>query len=129
MRARMAAIKVVRRRARRAVFAGPVEAGVAAADALLKTPSHPSPVPMHVCTHYRGGTGEVLQFRNLGCNAKHEVTARREKLPANLRELPNGTDIMVTFATGSVATMACNWVATVRKAGVDMLANSDAEKP
>ena len=85
-----------------------------AADALLGVPT-----PMHVCTHYRGGTGEVLQFTNLGCNTKHVVTTEKDKLPANLRNLPEGTDIMVTFATGSVATMACNWVATVRKAGVN----------
>jgi hypothetical protein len=73
---------------------------------------------LHVCTHYRGGTGEVLQFTNLGCNSKTVVTAARERLPENLRNLPRDTDIMVTFATGSVATMACNWVATVRTAGV-----------
>ena len=90
------------------------------ADALLAggDASAAPATQLHECTHYRGGTGEVLQFSNLGCNARHEVTARREKLPANLRGLPNGTDIMVTFATGSVATMACNWVATVRRAGV-----------
>ena len=85
----------------------------AAADKLLGVPT-----PMHVCTHYRGGTGEVLQFTNLGCNTKHVVTTEKDKLPANLQNLPEGTDIMVTFATGSVATMACNWVATVRRAGV-----------
>ena len=40
------------------------------------------------------------------------------ELAPSLRGRPNGTDVMVTFATGSVATMACNWVATVRRAGV-----------
>ena len=76
------------------------------------------PVSLFECTHYRGGTGEVLQFTNLGCNEKHLVSAAHERLPASIRERPKGTDIMVTFATGSVATMASNWVATVRKAGV-----------
>lgn len=89
----------------------------AAADRLLRLDGH-ADVSLHVCTHYRGGTGEVLQFTNLGCNAKHVVTAPRERLPESIRNLPKDTDIMVTFATGSVATMACNWVATVRRAGV-----------
>merc|ERR1719247_3301541 len=73
---------------------------------------------MHACTHYRGGTGEVLQFRNLGCAAKHEVLAPRESLPAAVRDLPPDTDVMVTFATGAVSTMAVNWVETVRRVGV-----------
>ena len=74
---------------------------------------------MHHCTHYRGGTGEVLQFMNVGqADEKHVVTASRSKLPPQLRELPKDTDLMVTFATGSVATMACNWVKTTRAAGV-----------
>lgn len=46
------------------------------------------------------------------------VTASRDKLPPQLRNLPKDTDLMVTFATGSVATMACNWVETTRRAGV-----------
>ena len=150
---------------------------------------------MHICTHYRGGTGEVLQFTNLGCNSKHvvtaaantcicgcqrmhthahacmrmmhacicmhthayacirvhqvtaplerlpptgrtcitrlrmhaytcmrmclhahtcicmhQVTAPRERLPPSVRNLPEGTDIMVTFATGLVSNMDTNWV-------------------
>jgi hypothetical protein len=91
-----------------------------AADELLRTRAATTTetVELHRCTHYRGGTGEVLQFTNLGCNAKHVVTTAREKLPENIRNLPKDTDIMVTFATGSVATMACNWVANVRRAGV-----------
>jgi len=75
-------------------------------------------VPLHVCTHYRGGTGEVLQFRNLGCAGKHEVLAPRKYLPPNVRDLPQDTDVMVTFATGAVSTMAVNWVETVRRIGV-----------
>ena len=68
-----------------------------AADGLLAiaTPGAATSVPMHMCTHYRGGTGEVLQFTNLGCNTKHVVTTEREKLPENLRNMPEGTDIMV----------------------------------
>ena len=76
------------------------------------------PTTMNVCTHYRGGTGEVLQFRNLGCQGKHEVLAPRENLPDTVRQLPVGTDVMVTFATGAVSTMAINWVLTVRRIGV-----------
>ena len=89
------------------------------ADGLLETQGGAPPVKLHFCTHYRGGTGEVLQFTNVGqADEKHLVTASREKLPPSLRGRPNGTDVMVTFATGSVATMACNWVETVRRAGV-----------
>ena len=97
-----------------------MSAFTSSADRLLSmgAPGLPATVPLHHCTHYRGGTGEVLQFTNLGCNSKHVVTTEKDKLPGNLRNLPEGTDIMVTFATGSVATMASNWVATVRKAGV-----------
>ena len=56
---------------------------------------------------------------NVGqADEKHVVTASRSKLPPQLRDLPKDTDLMVTFATGSVATMACNWVKTTRAAGV-----------
>jgi len=71
------------------------------------------------CTHYRGGQGEVLQFTNLGQSCeRHEVLASRERLPAEVRALPAGSDLMVTFATGSVSTMARNWARTTRAAGV-----------
>jgi hypothetical protein len=90
----------------------------ASADALLGGPG----TRLHACTHYRGGTGEVLQFTNIGqADERHLVTASRDKLPPSIRDLPKDTDIMVTFATGSVATMATNWVATVRKAGVEQV--------
>ena len=36
------------------------------ADGLLETAAAADPVPLHHCTHYRGGTGEVLQFMNVG---------------------------------------------------------------
>ncbi|KAL1528538.1 hypothetical protein AB1Y20_009881 [Prymnesium parvum] len=89
------------------------------ADALLRTSDGAAKVSLHQCTHYRGGTGEVLQFTNIGqADERHLVTASRDRLPERVRNLPNGTHLMVTFATGSVATMALNWVATVRKAGV-----------
>ena len=46
----------------------------------------------------------MLQFTNVGqAGTKHAVTASRDKLPASVRDLPANTDIMVTFATGSVA--------------------------
>ena len=97
---------------------------LAAADPLLATSAAGAPqtVPLHRCTHYRGGTGEVLQFINVGqADERHEVTASRDKLPDAVRSLPQDTDIMVTFATGSVATMALNWVAAVRATGVEHL--------
>jgi hypothetical protein len=40
------------------------------------------------------------------------VLAPRENLPPNVRQLPKDTDVMVTFATGAVSTMAVNWVET-----------------
>jgi hypothetical protein len=46
------------------------------------------------------------------CQGKHEVLAPRENLPPNVRQLPKDTDVMVTFATGAVSTMAVNWVET-----------------
>ena len=49
------------------------------------------------------------------------MSAARERLPADVRALPAGSDLFVTFATGSVATMALNWVATARAAGVKEL--------
>ncbi len=85
---------------------------------------------LHHCAHPRGGTGEVLQFENVGKRcARHEVSAEYESLPESVKKLPNGTDLMVTFATGSVATMAVNWVRTVYKAGIsDLLVGAlDAE--
>lgn len=93
----------------------------AASNALLAssaTGAAPT-VPLHMCTHYRGGTGEVLTFVNVGqADERHEVSASRERLPDSIRDLPKDTDLMVTFATGSVATMACNWVKNVERAGV-----------
>ena len=76
----------------------------AAADELLETVGGAPAARLHRCEHYRGGTGEVLQFTNVGqAGSKHAVTASRDKLPASVRDLPANTDIMVTFATGSVA--------------------------
>ena len=76
----------------------------AAADELLETVGGAPAARLHRCEHYRGGTGEVLQFTNVGqAGTKHAVTASRDKLPASVRDLPANTDIMVTFATGSVA--------------------------
>ena len=94
---------------------------VRAADALLAVAGGGA-AAMHHCTHYRGGQGEVLQFTNLGQSCeRHEVLASRERLPAEVRALPAGSDLMVTFATGSVSTMACNWARTTRAAGVDAI--------
>ncbi len=92
----------------------------AAAHLLGGPPPSRSHEHMHTCTHYRGGTGEVLQFTNVGgaCE-RHVVTASRDKLPAQVRDLPRGTDLFVTFATGSVATMATNWILATRKAGLE----------
>ena len=61
---------------------------------LYNPPPDPDPQPSqlahpHPGRHevYRGGTGEVLQFTNLGCNTKHVVTTEKDKLPANLQNL------------------------------------------
>ena len=43
------------------------------------------------------------------------MLAPRENLPKQMRDLPADTDVMVTFATGAVSTMAVNWVETVRR--------------
>lgn len=94
---------------------------VRAADALLAVAGGGA-AAMHHCTHYRGGQGEVLQFTNLGQSCeRHEVLASRERLPAEVQALPAGSDLMVTFATGSVSTMARNWARTTRAAGVDAI--------
>ncbi|KAL3902720.1 MAG: hypothetical protein SGPRY_011952, partial [Prymnesium sp.] len=85
---------------------------------LSSDPAQPAKVALHTCTHYRGGTGEVLQFTNIGQADERHLVASRELLPSSVRSLPNGSHLMVTFATGSVATMALNWVANVRAAGV-----------
>ena len=74
------------------------------------------------CEHFHGGAGEVQSFLNIGqSDERHVVTASREKLHRAVRDLPNGTHLAVTFATGSVATMALNWVVTSRAAGVTEL--------
>ena len=62
-----------------------------------------------------------MQFRNLGCARPTVVTAPRERLPKALQGLPRDTDLMVTFATGSVSTMAINWVKAVQKTGVEQV--------
>ena len=42
----------------------------------------------------------------------------RVQLPPEILAMPKGSDLLVTFSTGSVATMAHNWVLALRKAGV-----------
>lgn len=41
-----------------------------------------------------------------------------DSLPAELRQLPRGTDLFISFASSSMAPFALNWVANLRKAGV-----------
>mmetsp|Transcript_16999 Transcript_16999/g.28375 ORF Transcript_16999/g.28375 Transcript_16999/m.28375 type:complete len:856 (-) Transcript_16999:413-2980(-) len=95
----------------------------AAANPLVTTRSDEAAPSLHHCTHYRGGTGEVIQFLNLGCTQKHivNITSAVNRLPKSVQLLPKGSDLMVTFATGSVATLACNWVEAVRRVGVQDL--------
>ena len=79
-----------------------------------------SAVALDPCTHFHGGAGEVQRFSNIGARGEHHnVSAPFEALPASVRRLPKGSDLIITFATGSVSTMALNWAATARKAGVE----------
>ena len=83
-------------------------------------PGEPASVPMVACEHFHGGAGEVLRFTNLGAAVAgevHHVSAPFESLPASVRALQKGSDLLVTFATGSVATMARNWAANVQRVG------------
>ena len=65
------------------------------------------------------GAGEVQRFTNIGeAEDTHEVLSPFEQLPPSIRRLPNGSDIVITFATGSVATMALNWARAAQQAGV-----------
>lgn len=66
----------------------PVQASFdAAADELLAAPGRPRAV-LHRCTHYRGGTGEVLQFSNLGQSCdRHQ--ARRAPMHSFPPPLPS----------------------------------------
>ena len=64
---------------------------------------------LHGCEHFHGGAGEVQRFTNLGTlGDTHAVSAPYASLPASVRALPNGSDLVITFATGSVSTMALN---------------------
>ena len=75
-----------------------------------------SAVALDPCTHFHGGAGEVQRFANIGARGEHHnVSAPFEALPASVRRLPKGSDLIITFATGSVSTMALNWAATARK--------------
>ena len=77
---------------------------------------------LHECTHFHAGAGVVLAFSNVGTAGDvTTVSAPFDALPESVRRLPNGTDLLVTFATGSVSTMALNWAAAVRKAGISEL--------
>jgi hypothetical protein len=58
---------------------------------------------------------EVSMYWDLGKCHGHRV---RINLPDEVAKLPKGSDLMVTFSTGGVATMAHNWVAALAKAGV-----------
>ena len=72
------------------------------------------------CLHFHGGAGEVQRFTNLGTLGDvHDVSAPFEALPQSVRSLPNGSDLVITFATGSVAIMALNWAKAARRAGID----------
>ena len=96
----------------------------ALAGALL-TPPQPagSDVPRAAlveCLHFHGGAGAGQRFVNLGAAAAgevHAVSAPYEALPASVRALDKGSDLLVTFATGSVSTMARNWAANVVRIG------------
>ena len=59
---------------------------------------------------------EVSMYWDIGKCKGHRV---RVALPESVTRLPKGSDLMVTFSTGGVATMAHNWVAALEKAGVN----------
>ena len=42
-----------------------------------------------------------------------------EPFPASLRGLPRGSDLFISFSSKSMAPFALNWVANLRKAGVE----------
>ena len=95
------------------------------AEALLEPPdakdaaTH-APTALNPCTHFHGGAGEVQRFTNVGTAGDYTaVSAAFADLPESVRNLPNGSDLVITFATGSVATMALNWASAARKAGVN----------
>ena len=98
------------------------EAAAFVADAVRHLTLDGAPPPaLTACSHFHGGAGETLRSTNLGAAAAgevHNVTARFDQLPASVRALPRGSDLLVTFATGSVAIMALNWAANARQAGV-----------
>jgi hypothetical protein len=58
---------------------------------------------------------EISQYWDMGKCKGHRVSVA---LPPEISRLPRGSDLLVTFSTGSVATMAHNWVAALAKAGV-----------
>ena len=70
------------------------------------------------CSHFHAGAVTVLSFVSLGTSAAHNVSAPWESLPRSVRELPRGSDLAVTFATGSVSTMALNWAKATVSAGL-----------
>ena len=83
-------------------------------DAVLGAPTALAP-----CSHYHAGAGVVLSFTNIGTQGDvTAVSAPFSALPASVRRLPNGTDLLVTFATGSVSTMALNWASNIQRAGI-----------
>ena len=55
------------------------------------------------------------QYWDIGKCQQHTV---KVDLPPEIAALPAGTDLLVTFSTGSVATMAHNWFKALRRAGV-----------
>ena len=58
---------------------------------------------------------EISQYWDMGKCKGHRVSVA---LPPEISRLPRGSDLLVTFSTGSVATMAHNWFAALAKAGV-----------
>ncbi|KAL1508010.1 hypothetical protein AB1Y20_007608 [Prymnesium parvum] len=59
---------------------------------------------------------EVTQYWDVGKCVQHVV---KVELPPKVAALPPGSDLIVTFSTGSVATMAHNWYLALRRSGVD----------
>ncbi len=77
-------------------------------------PVDPSPSATAIATTASAATSTVTP----PVTATNASTSRSGNLPAALANLPVGSDIFISFASGSMAPFALNWVANLRKAGV-----------
>ena len=86
-----------------------------AAGGVGAAPHAPTATSLLGRCHHSLKEEEVSQYWDMGKCKGHRV---RVALPEAITRLPRGSDLMVTFSTGGVATMAHNWVEALRRAGV-----------